>query len=173
MQELQLAISLMGRRSKILTSSKNKKMRKLSIILILVSVAFVFSSCRGTFEYNKKRTMDFAPYKVRLNIDMSNFELLGETVITVDSRTYLGIFKHIDSINGIEYNFRDVKYTKLQGQKTMNLDGCMKKAMYKALDEYPNADYYIPSSSKKHKLRLFLGRQQKDEVVIKAYKFKN
>lgn len=148
-------------------------MRKLNIMLILVGIALLFGSCRGTFEYNKKRTMDFAPDQVRLNIDMSNFELLGETTLTVDSRTYMGIFKHIDSINGVEYNFRDVKYTKLQGQQTMKLDGCVKKALYKVLEKYPNADYYVPVSSKKHKLRLFLGRQQKDVIVVKAYKFKN
>ncbi len=130
------------------------------------------TSCRGVYQYNRTRAMDMSPTEVRLDLQLEDFELLGESCITVDTRTYLGIFRTIDSINGEEYNFRDVKKVKLVGWNHMHLSPALKKAAYKIVEEYPEADYFVPVYKKKELERLFLGRYQREMAVIKAYKVK-
>lgn len=146
-------------------------MRTKYLLIGLVSMALLgLTSCRGVYQYNNVRTMDMSPTEVRLDLQLDDFELLGETSITVDTRTYLGIFRKIDSINGEEYNFREVRKVKLVGWNHIDLSPTLKKAAYKIVEEYPDADYYVPVYKKREIERLFLGRYQKETAVIKAYK---
>jgi hypothetical protein len=139
--------------------------------LSLIALLFL-SSCSGLYHYQKVGTTSFSPDHVRLNMNLDDMELLGSTTVSVTSRTYLGIFKTIDTINDVKYNFREVKKVKLAGRKSIALSGDLRKAAYKVVEEYPDADFYVPVYSQRQIRRLFLGKKQTVSAVIKAFKLK-
>ena len=118
------------------------------------------------------QTTSFVPDYVRVEANINDYELLGETTITVESRQYLGFINKIDKINDEDYNFRDVKIVELEGKTNIRLTGDIKKALYKVVEEYPNADYYVPVMKKTEVDRMFLGKYVKKSVTIKAYVLK-
>jgi hypothetical protein len=146
---------------------KNNTLKLLSLTGLLF-----FVSCSGMYHYNKVNTISLTPDHVRLNMDMDNLELLGSTTISVTSRTYFGIFKTIDSVNNVKYNFREVKKVYLDKKNSISLSKDLQKAAYKVIEEYPDADFYVPVYSQKQLCRMFLGRQQTKTAVIKAFKLK-
>jgi hypothetical protein len=146
---------------------KNKILKLLSLITLLL-----LSSCSGLYHYNKVNTISLTPDHVRLNMNMEDIELLGSTSISVTSRTYFGMFKTIDSVNNVEYNFREVKKVYLDRKKGVPLSKDLRKATYKAIEEYPDADFYVPVYSQNQVHRLFLGKRQTTTAVIKAFKLK-
>jgi hypothetical protein len=105
-------------------------------------------------------------------MDMENIELLGQTTISLTSRTYFGIFKTIDSVNNVKYDFREVKKVDLAGRNSISLPRDLQKAAYKVIEEYPNADFYVPVYTQKQVRRLFFGKQQTRTAVVKAFKLK-
>ena len=147
-------------------------MKKILYVAAVVLPLFMLGSCRGVYQYNTANALRLAPDEVRLNLDLDNFELLGETTISVQTRTYFGIFTKVDSINGESYNFRQVKHTDLNGWSQMKADKHLRKALYKVVEEFPNADYYVPVFEKTDKERLFLGRYERKQMTVKAYRFK-
>jgi hypothetical protein len=118
------------------------------------------------------QSASFVPDYVRVDANINDYEQLGETTVTVESREYLGFISKIDRVNGIDYNFRDVKIVELEGNTNIKLNGNIKKALYKVIDEYPNADYYVPVVKKTEIEKMFLGKYKKESVVIKAYSLK-
>ena len=118
------------------------------------------------------QSASFVPDYVRVDANINDYEQLGETTVTIESREYLGFISKIDRINGIDYNFRDVKIVELEGNTNIKLNGNIKKALYKVIDEYPNADYYVPVVKKTEVEKMFLGKYKKESVVIKAYSLK-
>lgn len=118
------------------------------------------------------QTTSFVPDYVRVEANINDYEQLGETTITVESRQYLGFINKIDKINDEDYNFRDVKIVELEGKTNIRLTGDIKKALYKVVEEYPNADYYVPVMKKTEVDRMFLGKYVKKSVTIKAYVLK-
>ncbi|MDR1181027.1 MAG: hypothetical protein LBL13_03505 [Bacteroidales bacterium] len=146
---------------------------KKNIVKLLSLVALLFlSSCNGLYHYNKVNTTSLSPDHVRLNMDMENIELLGQTTISLTSRTYFGIFKTIDSVNNVKYDFREVKKVDLAGRNSISLPRDLQKAAYKVIEEYPNADFYVPVYTQKQVRRLFFGKQQTRTAVVKAFKLK-
>lgn len=132
-------------------------------------MVFLFSSCSGLRQYSKVNSLDFTPNEVRLHMDMSNYDLLGESTITVDFRTYLGFIKTIDKVNDKDYNFREVKTVNLIGSR---ISKDLSKALYKVVEQYPEADYYVPVYEKNETYHMFLGKATKKTMVVKAYKLK-
>jgi hypothetical protein len=145
---------------------------KKNIKLLSLMSLLVLSSCSGLYHYNKVNTISLTPDYVRLNIDMENMELLGSTTITVTSRTYFGMFKTIDSVNNVKYNFREVKKVYLNKKNSIPLPNDLRKAAYKVIEEYPDADFYVPVYTQKQIRRMFLGKQQTKIAVIKSFKLK-
>lgn len=139
---------------------------------MMTLMALSFSSCSGLRQVSGVQSTSFAPDCVRVEANINDYTQLGETTVTVESRRYLGIIKKIDKINGIDYDFRDVKIVELEGRNNIKLDGDIEKALYKVVEEYPNADYYVPVMKKTEVERMFLGRYIKESVVLKAYKLK-
>ena len=146
-------------------------MKKILLILFAICITGCFYSCNTMRTYNEMRTTSLTPDVVRVNVDLSDVQLLGQTTLTVQTRTYLGIFKHTDFVNGIRYDYRTVTDVKLQGMTDIKLPREMRKAAYKALEEFPEADYFVPVSSKKTVDRMFLGHRTTRTVVVKAYKY--
>ncbi|MDR1878357.1 MAG: hypothetical protein LBQ64_02200 [Bacteroidales bacterium] len=146
---------------------KNNLLKSLAFTAILL-----LCSCSGIYHYNKVNTTSFSPDHVRLNMDLNDFELLGSDTISVISRTYLGIFKTTDTVNNVLYNFREVKFVNLDGKNGIYLPRELRKAVYKVIEKYPDADFYIPVYSQKQINRLFLGKKQTTTALIKAFKLK-
>ena len=146
-------------------------MKKILYILFAMCIVGCFTSCNTMRTYNEMRTTSFTPDLVRMNVDLSDVQLLGQTTLTVQTRTYLGFIKHTDYVNGIRYDYRKVTKVSLHGTSDINLPSEMQKAAYKVLEEFPEADYFVPVSSKKEVERMFLGHRTTRTVVIKAYKY--
>jgi hypothetical protein len=141
-------------------------------ILASVISVLMLSSCSNYYTFSAKRTASFTPNLVQLNVDIDDFEYLGQTEISVISRNYLGFIQVIDTVNNRLYNYRDIRVTDLNGPRDLRLSGEMKKAAHKVVDEFPEATYYIVSSDYLQINRLFLGKKVNRRMEIQAYKFK-
>ncbi|HYG02127.1 MAG TPA: hypothetical protein VD927_06745 [Chryseosolibacter sp.] len=140
-------------------------------ILLILAVACLYG-CSNYYTATERRTVSLTPDEVRLNINLSDFEYMGKTEISVRSRKYLGLFERIDSINNRPYNYRDIRLVQLSGPRDLRLPANMQLAAYKVLDEFPDATYYIVSSSYAKVHRLFLGKWSLHTMEIQAYKYK-
>ena len=146
--------------------------RLLSTLTLITFFVLSFSSCSGLRQMSGVQTTSFVPDYVRVEANINDYEQLGETTITVESRQYLGFINKIDKINDEDYNFRDVKIVELEGKTNIRLTGDIKKALYKVVEEYPEADYYVPVIKQTEVERMFLGKFTKESVTLKAYKLK-
>lgn len=145
-------------------------MKRRILMLGLVSVLLLaLSSCSGYRHVSGVRTFTDANY--RLNTNLDDYTMLGETEVSVEWRTYLGVFNFIDKVNDVLYNKKDYKVVSLEGMmQAMSFDSKIDKALYKVLEEYPDADFYMPVSNKTEVQQLFLGKHRVETVRIKAFK---
>jgi len=147
------------------------------IVLLIIGFALVCTSC--TLTRKSVPATSFTPDIVRLELTMDQFEYLGETDISVTYKIYLGIFHKLDAINGVKHERKaayDIKKVNFYGNHDLAcaLKRCtMKQAAYKLIEEFPNADYYIPINHQKKIFRVFGGKFVTETMKIKAYKFKN
>jgi len=148
-------------------------MKKFTILLIIGFALFATSCTLGKFSYKTAPATSFTPQIVRLDLTMDQFEYLGETEISVTSKTYFCMFRKIESINGLPKELRNKKITVFYGNKDIPVNGIMKRAAYKVIEDFPNADYYVPVSYQEEVNRMFLGNTKTIKMKIKAYKFKN
>ena len=97
-------------------------MKKLSLTLTLITfLALSFSSCSGLQRVSGVQSASFTPDYVRVEANINDYEVLGETTVTLESRTYLGFINKIDKIkselkektinNNYELNINYQKYT--------------------------------------------------------------
>jgi len=144
------------------------------IVLFIIGFALLGAACTlGKFSHKTAPATSFAPGIVKLELTMEQFEYLGETEISVNHKTYLGIFSRLDSINGLPKEPHNKKFVKFFGNHDIPVKGKMKRAAYKVIEEFPNADYYIPVNYQKNVTRMFLGSSKTQKMTIKAYKLKN
>jgi hypothetical protein len=147
-------------------------MKKITWIISLLVMGTLITSCSNFYTFNQKRTLSLTPDFVRLDVSLDDFEYLGQTEITVDSRTYLGFIKVIDSVNNRPFNYRDIRVTDLKGPADLGLRFEMKKAAYKVVDEFPEATYYVIANDYKQINRMFLARKETHRMEIQAFKYK-
>jgi hypothetical protein len=140
--------------------------------LIFLIAGLSLSACSNYYTLTERRSTSLTPDNVRLNINLSDFEYMGKTEISVRSRQYLGVINMIDSVNNRPYNYRDVRIVELTGPRDIRLTSDMQKAAYKVLDEFPDATYYIVSSNYVKIHRLFLGKWSMHTMEVQAYKYK-
>jgi hypothetical protein len=141
-------------------------------VLLFVVAAVSLSACSNYYTYTERRSTSLTPDDVRLNINLSDFEYMGKTEISVRSRQYLGFINRIDSVNNRPFNYRDVRIVELTGPRDIKLTPDMQKAAYKVLDEFPDATYYVVSSNYMKVHRLFLGKWAMHTMEVQAYKYK-
>ncbi|MGL1885373.1 MAG: hypothetical protein OCD76_02565 [Reichenbachiella sp.] len=146
-------------------------MKKLLYPAIIVLVVLV-SSCSQYRILTERQTTSLRPNLVQLHIDLEDFEYLGKSEISVVSRKYVGLFSRIDTVNNERYNYRDIKVVTLTGFTDIKLKAEMRKAAYKVIDDYPEANYYIIGQDYKKVHRMFLGSKTWRSMDIHAYKFK-
>lgn len=140
--------------------------------LIFLIAGLILSGCSNYYTLTERRSTSLTPDIVRLNINLSDFEYMGKTEISVRSRQYFGLINVIDSVNNRPFNYRDVRIVELTGPRDIRLTADMKKAAYKVLDEFPDATYYIVSSNYVKVHRLFLGKWSMHTMEVQAYKYK-
>jgi len=147
------------------------------IVLLIIGFALVCASC--TLTRKTVPATSFTPDIVRLELTMDQFQYLGETEISTTYRIYLGVFYKLDAINEVKHERRaayDIKKATFYGNHdlTCALKKCsMKQAAYKLVEEFPNADYFIPVNHQKKTFRVFGGKYVTETIKVKAYKFKN
>lgn len=148
-------------------------MKNLFKIIICVAITVILSACSiGQHTYNTARTTDFSPDLVRLDLSLSDFEFLGEVKVNVAYRTYLKGIMAYETINGEPYNRRVSRHVSFVGKSPVFLSLPIRKATYKVIETYPDADYYVPVFTDKVTENLFLGSRIKEEVLFKVYKQK-
>ena len=130
------------------------------------------SACTvGQHTYNTVGT-NFDPKVVRIEMNVKDFELLGEVSVSVEYRTYFGSIVVFDKVNDEPYNNRITRHVHFIGNHEMDLSSSIQKATYKVIERYPNADYYVPVLTEKKVDGMFLGSNIKEEVRFKVYKQK-
>ena len=144
-----------------------KTINKIAMSLLCATLLF---SC-GTITHTSKNA-SFAPDKVEMRINISDLVLLGESEITISYNKYIGFITVIDSINGQPYSSDMKKITKIDGLKSLNASKITNKALYKVIEDFPNAVYYKVVYNQKVIDRMFMGREIKQTIRIHAYSFK-
>lgn len=145
-------------------------MKKVLLIASVLMMAFM-TSCGSLKGYQKAPAVSMTP-EVRMNIGLDEVEFLGETTITVSSRSYFGIYNRIDKVNGVTFDRRRNTAVNLYGDLAMNIPGELKYAAEKVLKDFPNADFFSPGVYKEEVTNLFLGKIKTKTMVVKAYKYK-
>ena len=110
--------------------------------------------------------------EVQMNIGLDEVDFLGETTITVNSRSYFGIFNRIDNVNGVTFNRRHNTSVNLYGDIDINIPSELKYAAEKVITDFPDADFFSPGIYKEEVNHMFLGKTKTQSMVIKAYKYK-
>jgi len=141
------------------------------IILYIITLVII-ASCSNYKTITVKNTTSLNPDIVKLEIKPEDLIYLGKTEITAKSRIYLGFLTKLDSINGEPYNYQDKKEVHLSGFTEIRLKGNMQKASYKAINQFPDASFYIPGNYIKKQHQMFLGKWITQKMEIHAYKYK-
>lgn len=116
---------------------------KRSLIIILAAVSLICcTSCAGLRTSQMAKGISTTPDFVRLDMNFDKMQPLGETTISIDTRTYLGVITVLDQVNGVQYDRRNKSVVYLRGGRSLlDLTPNMRKALYAVWDKYPNADY--------------------------------
>ncbi len=133
--------------------------------IVLASVMALMASC-GTVRHQAT----YAPSRTVLQIEMQDMKYLGEVEVSVSYRTYLGLFRVIDKVNGEEYSSANKSLTNLDGINTSYI-APLNRAYGKVLKEYPEATYFQVVSYSKTSDRLFLSSDHECKAKVRAYKF--
>lgn len=142
------------------------------LLFLLPMFMMAFVSCSSMRTLEKAPAGSMTP-EVRLNISLDDIEYLGESTINVSTRTYFGCIKQIDMVNGEVFDRHNNTTTSLMGNLDIKLHGDIALAAGKVIQDYPEADYFVPVSYKDEVTNLFLGKLSTKTMVIKAYKYKN
>lgn len=130
-----------------------------------------FASCSSMQTLRKAPAGSMTP-EVRLNISLDDIEYLGESTISVSTRTYFGAIKRIDKVNDVIFDRRNNTATAMIGNLDIKLQGELMLAADKVIKDFPEADYFVPVSYSNEITNLFLGKLSTKTMVIKAYKYK-
>ncbi|MFQ3333166.1 MAG: hypothetical protein ACKVJ6_07910 [Flavobacteriales bacterium] len=142
-------------------------------IFKLVVLSLVLSSCAVTNSHNFGDSLRSRSY-VELNLD--DIQYLGETEISYEYSRYLFVGTRVISINGELPDNSEKHYVELPTSVLGNIwsifEPNMKRALYKAYLEYPNADYIEITTTNVKTYKMFLGRKIRKSANVKAYKYK-
>jgi len=132
--------------------------------------AVVLTSCLGIRQSTSVSTRPMQADLIRLDLNMNDFQLLGDAIYDINYRRYFGCLTFIDSINGQPVKRRDIKVVQFQTQ--LIPDRKLARAISPIIDKYPDADFIVPVYVMKQNRFMFLGSKNKMKLKVKAYKFK-
>ena len=142
-------------------------MKFIKYIICGMALVLGLASCSVT------RYKAYAPNTTQLSIQMDDLKYLGETTISVEYRTYLGMICVIDQLNNVAYDGAEVKeFPIINSGMTDKLLPNLNKASFKLIEEYPDADYFIVVNQSEERNQLFLGSSIKAKAKVKAYSLK-
>lgn len=139
---------------------------KIFRILPILAILLCLSAC-GSLTKSE-------PYSLstKLEMNMSDLVFLGESEISCEYDTYLGLIHHINKVNGEVYQ-PGVKVKMSFPQRGLKFSSKgMKLASSKLLKEYPQARYFQIVMETKETDVMFLGSTTKRVAKVRAYKFK-
>jgi len=144
-------------------------MKKIFSIIIF---ALVLESCAVKNHHNVGTPLNNKRVLIELEID--DIQLLGETEISYKYSRYLGLIIRTISINGKQPDNSNKHYVNLPVSQSFwsFFDLKMKRALYKAYVEFPEADYFEIKNTNTQSHQMFLGAKIKKTVTLKAYKYK-
>lgn len=142
-------------------------MKSIFKYLAIVLAAVAVSGCSVTHN----RT--YAPgYSVRLDVQPSDVEYLGETEISIEYQTYLGFIRVFETINGEPYDGTR-RFSHLGGtqfDKTALYTRSLDRAAYKVIEKWPDATYYMIAHQTVERHRMFMSSDVKVTATVRAYK---
>ena len=138
-------------------------MKTIKLLLCTMAVA-ALASCSVV------RHGAYAPDRTQMNLELSDLVFLGETEISVEYDTYLGIFSRIDKINGVPYDGKVIETARINGNTI--LPRKLTRATPKILKDFPDAEYFVITNQKTSRHNLFLGSERIVSAKVRVYKFK-
>jgi hypothetical protein len=143
-------------------------MKNLKYLFMAGVAALLFTSCGTT-----TNTRSFSPQLTQLIYQNKDLELVGETEVSVNYSTWLGLFYQIHTVNGVEYDSSNKKITQLTNGINIPFFGSkIQKAYTKVIEKYPEARYFQVVRTTTEKEKLFLGREYTKKALIRAYKIR-
>ncbi|MBI9067438.1 MAG: hypothetical protein JEZ09_09110 [Salinivirgaceae bacterium] len=146
--------------------------KTINIILFIIPIVLLFSSCAVTKTQKGMRTTTFMPDRVEMRITLEDFEMVGESTVTVTYNKYLGVIKVLRSINGKEVAKRNVNTIQTYGRSWMPIGAYLERALYDAQLELKDAEIFIPVNIMTETENMFLGSKTKKTMKVRAYKMK-
>lgn len=147
-----------------------KQIIKLGIGSLLI--AFLLSSCAGTYTANKLRTTSFMPDRVEMKLTLDDFEFIKDTEVSVTYSTYLLGINVLREINEKEASKRTVNSISTYGRTWMPISRNLERALYDVKQDLPEAEIFIPVSEVVETEKMFLGRKVKKTLTVRAYKLR-
>ncbi len=145
----------------------------LTNLFLMTALMMILSSCASIQRTTNVKGTTLMPDITRLDIQLEDIEYLGDVEISYQSRQYLWIFRHVDSINNEKASNRLVQKVSLQGFTSLNMNKNLERAAVKAVQDYPSADFFVPVNRIKEVDRMFMGRIYRETMRLKAYRFKH
>lgn len=137
------------------------------VIYIALMAVLVLTSCVSQHNVNRAYS-PLKPDYVRLDVTMADYEYLGDVTMEVVYKHY-GLWRKVLTINGENYDPRYYSKTQLDFTKRVKMSSLMKKACYKVVETYPQADYIVPATAKKEYEHMFAGRNIKETLTVKVF----
>ena len=142
-------------------------------IFKLLVLSLIFSSCAVTNLHNYNDTLRSRSY---FELNLNDVQYLGETEISYEYSKYLFIGTRVILINEEIPENSNRHYVELPTSGLRNIwsifEPNMKRALYKAYLEFPNADYIEVTKTNVETHKMFLGRKIRKSAIVKAYKYK-
>ena len=146
-------------------------MNRIVYFICALSIGLLSACTVGLHTYQTVGSK-FDPKITRIEMNVSDLELLGEVKVSAQYRTYFGSICVFDKVNEDAFNIRITRQVHFVGNGEMNLSSAIQLASYKVIDQYPDADFYVPVLSERSIDGMFLGAITKEEVRFKVYKLK-
>jgi hypothetical protein len=146
------------------------KINKSLLFVPLVLVVLVSSCGLGTKTQKSLRTTSFMPDYVELKLTMDNFEYLGSSEVSVRYNKYIGFITFLHEINEKEVARRNINSIRTYGRTWLLVGPYLRRAMYDAKIEIPEAEIFIPVTVITEEQKMFLGSSIKKTMKVKAYK---
>jgi len=143
-------------------------MKKLSIILAAITVCVAIQSCNTVKDIGA-----FSTGSKTMKLKMTDFQYLGNCEVSADWDKYLGLFTHINHLNGEIYIPGNDSHLLLNQNGIVVNKRILHLVSATVAEKYPNADFFIVTKQSESKNILFLGSERNMTATIKAYKFKD
>ncbi len=140
--------------------------------LIFLALVIVLSSCASVHQTTDTPGMSFIPDITRFEMGFADLEYLGEVEISYQSRRYLGLFRHLDSVNDEIVSVRHTERVSFSGKMGFKMNNYLEMAAVKAVENYPEADFFVPVYKITTVEKMFMGRIYREKMLLKAYRFK-